>query len=54
MQVDQKKSGNVYFMGISGFASCEAMGRWLTLEPTRRLPAVAELLDECPGELPWL
>jgi hypothetical protein len=51
MQVDQKKSANVYFMGISGFASCEAMGRWLTLEPTRRLPAVTELLDECPGEL---
>jgi hypothetical protein len=44
----------VRFIGISGFASCEAMGRWLTLEPTRRLPAVAELLDECCGELPRL
>jgi hypothetical protein len=54
MQVDQKKSENVYFIGISGFASCEAMGRWLTLEPPPRLPAPAELLEKCSADLPQL
>jgi hypothetical protein len=54
MQVDQKKSENVHFIGIFCFASCEAMGRWLTLEPTVKLPTVAELLAECSLELPRL
>jgi hypothetical protein len=48
MQDGQKKSVYVHFVGIFAFASCEAAGKWLTLEPAGSLPGAAGH----PGEYP--